>query len=438
MYLRTVIKNERRVRDAGLSSPRASALALLLASGLALTGCAAAGQSGAGGTPEASSPATAKERAEVASLDPRLVLAYDGGIMTLDAKSGEIVDDTKLDGFVRLNPAGDGRHVMISRGDGFTAYDTGLIAQAHGDHFHYYEQAPKLLEGASIEAPHAGHVVSHEGLTAAFADGTGAYTIFDPAGLGNRQLKVIAQRKTTAPHHGVAVPLANGAVLHTEGTEQERHSVVVEDASGAEIARTDECPGVHGEAAAQAINGADVISLGCESGPVVYRDGAFHKVAVSEDYQRSGNQKGHPASPMVLTDYKVEQKPANPEHPTRVGLLDTRDDSYRTLDLGSAYWFRSLARGTEGEALVLTGNGELNIIDPVAGTVTHRVPVMGAWTEKAKWQEPGPMLTVADGIAYVVDPEAKRLVKVQIATGERVGELELPVVAHEIEAVTGS
>ena len=71
-------------------------------------------------------------------------------------------------------------------------------------------------------------------------------------------------------------------------------------------AETTGCPGVHGEAAAQPTAQGDVVSLGCENGPVVYRDGAFHKVTVAEGYQRSGNQFGSHDSPIVLADYKTD------------------------------------------------------------------------------------------------------------------------------------
>ena len=92
-----------------------------------------------------------------------------------------------------------------------------------------------------------------------------------------------------------------------------------------------------------------MISIGCENGPVVYRDGAFHKVPVELDYQRSGNQKGHPSSPIVLADHKVEKDPAGGiERPTEIALIDTRDATMKTVDLGSPYWFRSLDRGPNG------------------------------------------------------------------------------------------
>jgi hypothetical protein len=47
------------------------------------------------------------------------------------------------------------------------------------------------------------------------------------------------------------------------------------------------------------------------------------------------------------------------------------------------------------------------------------------------------MLSVADGTAFVVDPEQKKLTMVDIAGGEVYRELELPVIPHEIQVTTG-
>ncbi len=69
-------------------------------------------------------------------------------LLTVDTESGEVVEDTKEDGFLRLNNAGDGRHVMVSDGGRFRVFNTGLEARAHGDHFHYHESAPALTDRA--------------------------------------------------------------------------------------------------------------------------------------------------------------------------------------------------------------------------------------------------------------------------------------------------
>ena len=415
------------------------AAALLGAGVLALAACSSGADGGArasdgGGADEQ----PASDRTEVGALSPRIVLAHEGGVTTLDSSDGATLATAEVGGYVRLNPAGDGRHVAVSASDAITMYDTGLLVQGHGDHFHYYVQDPVLTDH-SVEAPMPGHVVPHGDRTALFADGTGAITLIDPAALGEGELDVLEETATEDPHHGVAVPLEDGGLLTTQGTEDSRSTVQVLDADGEVTAQTDDCPGVHGEAAAQPTDAGDVISLGCENGSVIYRDGEFHKVEIEGDYQRSGNQKGHEDSPIVLADHKVEADPAGGiERPTEIALIDTRSDSQQIVDLGSEYWFRSLDRGPEGEALVLTADGELNILDPETGEILHEVAVAEEWTEPDNWQEPGPMMSVADGTAFVVDPAAQTLTMVDVASGEIYRELELPVVPHEIQVTTGT
>ena len=417
------------------------AVALLGAGVLALSACGSGADGGAsdgGGEEAGAAESPSSDRTEVGALSPRIVLAHEGGVVTLDSADGSVLNETPVEGYVRLNPAGDGRHVAVSASDAVTMYDTGLLAQGHGDHFHYYVQDPALTD-LSLEAPMPGHVVPHGDRTAIFADGTGDITLIDPTALGEGQLDVLEETATEDPHHGVAVPLSDGGLLTTQGTEDARSTVQVLDADGKVVAETDDCPGVHGEAAAQPTESGDVISLGCENGSVIYHDGEFHKVAIDGDYQRSGNQKGHEDSPIVLADHKVEAEPEGGiERPTEIALIDTRDDTQQLVDLGSPYWFRSLDRGPDGEALVLTYDGELNILDPESGEILHEVPVTGEWEEGENWQEAGPMLSVADGTAFVVDPEAKKLTMVDVASGEVYRTLDLPVVPHEIQVTTGT
>ena len=306
------------------------AVALLGAGVLALSACGSGADGGAsdgGGEGAGAAESPSSDRTEVGALSPRIVLAHEGGVVTLDSADGSVLNETPVEGYVRLNPAGDGRHVAVSASDAVTMYDTGLLAQGHGDHFHYYVQDPALTD-LSLEAPMPGHVVPHGDRTAIFADGTGDITLIDPTALGEGQLDVLEGTATEDPHHGVAVPLSDGGLLTTQGTEDARSTVQVLDADGKVVAETDDCPGVHGEAAAQPTESGDVISLGCENGSVIYRDGEFHKVAIDGDYQRSGNQKGHEDSPIVLADHKVEAEPAGGiERPTEIALIDTRDDT---------------------------------------------------------------------------------------------------------------
>ncbi|WP_335342020.1 hypothetical protein [Micrococcus lacusdianchii] len=347
-----------------------------------------------------------------------------------------------LSGFKRLANAGNGKDVMVVTGHGWEVFNAGIQAKAHGDHVHNYASEPGMT-GVTFPGGHAGHVVTHHGQTTLFADGTGRIQTFESAHLDKATrdlMPVMEESTTTAPHHGVALELADGSLLTTQGTEESRDTVqVIDRVSGEVMAETDDCPGVHGEAAAQPTEAGDVVVLGCEDGPVIYRDGAFHKV-LAEGYVRNGNLAGLESSPVVLADRKVEGTKAEgdeTERPTAVDLIDAHTGRVTTLELGSSYWFRSLGRAEDGSGVVLTYDGELTVIDGETGEITAEHPVIAPWKEKDEWQQPGPILKVAGHTAYVTDAENRELVAVDLGTGETVLEEDLEFAPVEMAVVTG-
>lgn len=422
-----------------LNHRRAAPVAVVL-SALMLAACgggqADAGQAGAGeGTPAAVAAPAAKE---VQAPAARLVYTHDEGLAVLDAKTLKPVGTSELDGFNRLNPAGDGRHVLVSTGDSFRVFDAGSWTEAHGDHGHHFTQQPRLT-GESFEASKAGHVVHHEGRTVLFNDGSGKVESFDPVDLSATEGADIPQTDvytTPSPHHGVAVPLEGGKLLVTLGTEKGRTGVAVLDAGSGqerkELLRSEDCPGVHGEAVAA--DGA--VAVGCENGMLIYRDGAITKVPSPDAYGRMGNQAGSESSPVILGDYKVD-KAATLERPTRISLVNTQTGTLQLLDIGTSYSFRSLGRGPAGEALVLGTDGGLRVIDPVAGVVTSTIPVVAPWEESETWQDPRPTLFVQGSTAYVTEPATRKIHAVNMKSGSVVKSAQLEHVPNELTGVAG-
>ncbi|WP_226346891.1 hypothetical protein [Agilicoccus flavus] len=420
-----------------------SSVPVLAGVGVLLAGCGAPTAPGSSPTGASAPSSSAAPRAgsnvrEVASVSPRLVVSHDGGLTALDAATGKVVAETAHPGFLRLSNAGDGRHVMVADAGVFRVYDAGIQAEKHGDHHHYREATPGLTD-VTYEAPHAGHVVPHAGRTTLFADGSGDIQVVDSDEIASPSAAVRRSR-TDAPHHGVAFELSDGSMATTQGTKEGSRTVQVRKGSKV-VAQTTDCIGVHGEAAARPTSTGDVAVFGCEDGPVVYRDGAFHKVPVADAYARTGNLAGSEHSPVVLGDYKVDGAAAKAdriERPTRVSLIDTLTGRLDLLELGSSYWFRSLARGPRGEALVLTYDGKVNVVDPASRKVTARIPAISAWQEKTDWQQPGPAIEVAGGSAYVTDAEQKKVAVVDLATRKVTKTYDLPHTPVEIAVVTGS
>ncbi|MFB4426826.1 zinc metallochaperone AztD [Streptomyces sp. QL37] len=393
-----------------VARPRAAAaVSALLGVSVALTAC---GGETEGSAARTTGKASASPAAQVA--EP-IVATYDGGLYILDGKTLKLAEDIPLEGFNRVNPAGDDRHVMVSTATGFRVLDA----------------AGRKLTDVEFEGSKPGHVVRHAGRTILFADGTGVVTIFDPEDLGGT--KPQAETYTSAaPHHGVAIQLADGKLVTTLGTEEKRVGIAVLDKDRKEITRSEECPGVHGEATAQ----GEAVVIGCEDGVLVYKDGAVKKVKSPTEYGRIGNQAGSDESPVVLGDYKTD-KDAELERPEQVSLINTRTGRMRLVDIGTSYTFRSLARGPHGEALVLGTDGRIHVIDPDTGKVTRKISALDSWQEPLDWQQARPALFVRDHTAYVSDPSSRKLLAIDIESGEQLASTELPKASNELSGVKG-
>ncbi|WP_197429809.1 zinc metallochaperone AztD [Auraticoccus cholistanensis] len=401
---------------------------LLAGLALALVGTAACSPQA---EPQAAPPETpASGQQEVSSATPRLVTTFDGGALVLDAATLEVLAEVPLEGFSRVNPAGDGRHVLVSTAGGFRVLDTGTWTQAHGDHGHHYTAPPRLTD-TTFTATEPGHVVSHADRTVLFDDGTGTVQSFDPHELAEGRPQVDTW---TAPeaHHGVAVERSDGSMVVTVGDAESRQGVAVLDEDGEELASSDDCPGVHGEA----VTAGERVVLGCEDGVLVVDDERITKLASPDDYGRIGNQAGSEESPYLLGDYKSDPD-AELERPERVAAVDTAEGELQLVDLGTSYSFRSLARGPHGEGLVLGTDGALHEIDLAEGEVTGSVPVVEPWEEPLEWQQPRPTVFVLDHTAYVTEPATSELHAVDLETGEVTATGTLPHVPNELTGVTG-
>ncbi|MGO3363364.1 MAG: zinc metallochaperone AztD [Corynebacterium sp.] len=427
----------------------AATIAATLTTTLVLAGCAGADDGRDGGpgnrgsgttaavTDTGTSDAVDAEPEEVAGAQPRLVTTYDGGVLTLDAETLEVISDERIDGFNRLNPVGDGRHVLLSTSEGFRVIDAGAWTEPHGDHTHSFAGDPELTDTVfGTDTP--GHVVSHDGRVVLFGDGDGKIQFLDADSFLTGDIPDPGEVETAEadePHHGVAVELPDGTVLRTEGTEESVDTVVAHDADGEEFTSSDDCPGVHGEATAA----DDTVAFGCEDGILLFRDGGFSKVDAPDPYGRIGNQAGSGDSPVVLGDYKVEEDLADDEieRPERVSLIDTATGELRLVDVGTSYSFRSLARGPEGEALVLGTDGRIHVIDPGTGDVTATWDVIDEWEEPVDWQKPSPTLFTQGDRGYVTEPDSNQIYVVDLSDGEVLTSAELPETPNELTGVTG-
>ncbi|GAD33820.1 hypothetical protein MTS1_01171 [Microbacterium sp. TS-1] len=386
----------------------------------ALAGAAALVLAGCSSSPAATSSPSGDASAEAsAPAGPRVALGYEGGVLVLGGEELEVIGDFDSEDFIRLNSAGDGRHVMVTTSEGFQLLDV---------------QQPELTD-LVVPAAAAGHVVVHGGKTVLYDDATSDTTIFDTADLAQLDGKLPDAEVIPGveAHHGVSVELEDGTLLTTVGGEAGRTGIRVLDADGAEVASNADCPGVHGEGTAE----GERVVFGCENGAIIYDGGEITKVTSPDSYGRIGNAFVAEDSPLVVMDYK-DDPDAEGYLLRNIALVDTEAKSLTKVALpaGVEYTFRGIARGPAGEAVLIGTDGSLHWIDPATGGITKSLPVVDPWEGPAEWQAPHPAVKVAGDIAYVTDPADSELVAVDLTTGEIAQTVKLPHVPNEIAAVS--
>ncbi|WP_210410231.1 carotenoid oxygenase family protein [Nesterenkonia sp. NBAIMH1] len=369
-----------------------------------------------------------REQQEAGGAEPRVAVTYDGGAAVLDGVSLDVIDEFDADGFLRINEAGDGRHAFLTEGSSFRLLDAGTWGEPHGEHNHYYTTEPYLSD-VTVDGDTPAHVVSHDGIGTLFFDGTGEYRSFDLAELDVEAESLETESyESEGEHHGVAVVLEDGSRFETL---EDRSGARFLDADGEEMDRNENCPGVHGEAAGP----EGVIAVGCEDGVLVWDGEQFEKHDTGEDYSRIGNLFPSEGSPIFLGDYRTDQDGEEPM--TEVALVNTESGDISTVNVDSPYNFRNLQRGPDGEALVLTEDGQLHIIDPETGEHLEHIDVIDEWTEPEDWQEPRPAIRAHDDLVYVTDPDSQEIHLLDLTEGEVITTAEFDFEPNEIIVIDG-
>lgn len=400
-----------RVRG-GLAAAAVTCLALALAACGSEDGASAGDDPTADGTSAAARTST-----------PPLAVSYEGGVAVLDGESLEVVEELETEEFTRLNPVGDGRHVLVTTSAGFEVLDT---------------ETPELT-GSVFAADAAGHVVRHSGRTVLFADGSGETTIFDTDALVESDGELPETTTFQAPeaHHGVSIVLEDGTLLTTLGDEESRSGAVamVPGSDGYdEVARNEECPGIHGEGTAV----GEAVVFGCEDGALLYRDGVFEKLPAPDEFGRMGNAYVSETSPVVVGDYKTDPD-AEGYLLDQVALIDTEQGTLTPVALpdGVQYTWRGVVRGPEDLAYVLGTDGAIHVMDPATGELTDQFPVVAPWEGPGEWQDPHPALSVRGDVAYVAEPATREVHAVDLVSGEVTASVQLEHEPNEMAAALG-
>lgn len=355
---------------------------------------------------------------------PRLAVTYEDGVAVLDAETLEVVEEFDTEEFTRLNPAGDGRHLMLTTSEGFQVLDTA---------------APALTDRV-FEAEAAGHVVRHAGRTVLYDDGTGRTTVLETDALAEAgdALPETTTWEAPEPHHGVSIVLDDGTMVTTVGDEETRSGAVALEPDGeewAEVASSDDCPGIHGEGTAA----GEVVVFGCEDGALLFRDGAFEKLQAPDEFGRMGNAYVSETSPLVVGDYNSDPDSEGYLLDT-VALIDTESQTLEPVELpeGIEYTWRGIVRGPGDMAYLLGTDGAIHVMDPATGGLGDSFPVVAPWEGPEEWQNPHPALVVDGDTAYVADPARRQVHAVDLTSGDVTATSpRMPAKPNEMAAAVG-
>ena len=80
--------------------------------------------------------------------------------MMVDGRTMKLINILDKEGFLRLSPTGDNRHLAVADGSSYQLLDAGTWEQPHGDHAHIYTTEP-TLSPLNLNADHTGHVINH-------------------------------------------------------------------------------------------------------------------------------------------------------------------------------------------------------------------------------------------------------------------------------------
>ncbi|MGG5887167.1 hypothetical protein ACLF3G_08490 [Falsiroseomonas sp. HC035] len=321
---------------------------------------------------------------------PRIVVADEAGapLLRLDTAEPARLHAGLHRGQVALREGTLGRVTLL---------ETGLRLDGHGDHGDLHLAAPARLP-LELRGPRPSHVVGAHGRLGVFFDGDGSVSLIESG-------KEEAPTRLSAAHahHGVAFPFISTAGSRVALSEAvapgERPSAVsLRDAAGAELARREDCPRLHGEAQT-----GPLIAFGCADGVLLLDAGSgeFRKIAnppgTGERMVR--NLAGGEDWRLLLGDFG----------PDAMVVVDPDAGTMRVVPLPARRLHFALDPARADTGFAMTEDGMLHAFSTLDGAPRQRVQATGRYSLEGGSAVARPRLSAAGGLVAVSDPAAGRV-----------------------------
>ncbi len=355
----------------------------------------------------------------VSALVPVPVIADEGGetwrlfvadhtlpvVRAIDAKSGAELGSYNLKGYAALSASDSGRTIFAVQGDAgiVNVLSTGITLSDHGEHRDIEVSDPKLLP-AAITGAKPGHVVTHGDDVVVFYDRGGKADLFAETALldGKGQGAAI---DTTAPHHGVAVPMGSNILVSVPNMAAEvkpdelppRLGLRIVDRDGKQRGDIATCTGLHGEAVS-----ARLVAFGCAEGVLIARpdglDGPKLEMLAYGSNLPDGKVStllGGKSMQFFLGNYGED----------KVVLIDPDSNTpYRLIELPTRRVDFVLDPADARHGYILTEDGKLHRLDVVKGEITGSETITEPYSKDGHWRDPRPRLAMAGDTIAVTDP----------------------------------
>lgn len=354
-------------------------------------------------------------------------------VTVIDAVGGDALATFALKGPASLHRTDSGETVFAVQGQAgaVSAIATGIALRGHDDHQDIDVEDARLLDTA-FDGEKPAHFVELRGQIAQWFDGEDKARIFGEKALLRGEAKVRAVG-VGAPHHGVAVPFHDHAVVTVPNPEDASKRPVgarVVDLEGNQAGETVDCPGLHGSAGSGAI-----YALACDTGLLLITQAGGAPRIEHLAYPPSLPE----GSVSTLIGGKGLQYFVGNYGPDRVVVIDpTEAEGFKLVQLPTRRVHFTVDPVRVKFAYVFTEDGQLHRLDIVKGEIVQSLGVTDPYSMDGHWSDPRPRVAVAGERIVVTDPLRGRLHLIDAESFAKAGEIAVEGRPFNIVAVGGS
>lgn len=354
-------------------------------------------------------------------------------VNVIDALDGDKLATFTVMGPAALSRSESGETVFAVQGATgvVSAIATGIAFRDHGDHADIEIDDPKLLK-VELSGSKPGHFVERQGKVAQWFDGEDKARFLAEKDIldGKSDVRTI---NVVSPHHGVAVPFENHAVVSVPNPEDASKRPVgarIVGFDGKRLGDDVACPGLHGSAGS-----GSLYALACDTGLLLLSQKGNAPEIRHLPYGAS-LPKG---SSSTLIGGKGLQYFIGNYGADRILIVDPSEkDGFRLVQLPTRRVHFAVDPIRAKFAYVVTEDGQLHQVDVLKGELVKSLKLTEPYSMDGHWSEPRPRIAVADDKIVVTDPLNGKLHVVDATDFSKSGEIKVDGKPFNIVAVGGS